>query len=125
MFVGFEFSELVAGDRIPPHTDVPEKLLSLMIYFPQSGEQAERPLGTEFYRARPGFESDRAWASGMPDESETDEFFHLHECYFQVPFATDTLVGFVKSDQSWHGLREVDLPPGEERRALIFNVFRL
>ncbi len=87
MFVGFEFSELVAGDRIPPHTDVPEKLLSLMIYFPQSAEQVKRPLGTEFYRRPARIESDRAWASGMPDEGETDEFFRRHECHYQVPFA--------------------------------------
>jgi hypothetical protein len=124
VYVGFEFSELTAADRIPPHTDVPSKLLSLMIYFPDGDDQSQLPLGTEFYRARPGFDTNTMWDSGMPDDSETGAFFEQHECYYQLPFTGNRLVGFVKTDHSWHGLRALPLPPGRTRRALVVNVFR-
>ncbi len=54
---------------------------------PAVRRQAEQPLGTEFYRARPGREGAVKWESDMPDDDETSEFFEDHETYYQVPFA--------------------------------------
>ena len=50
--MGFEFSILTHGDAIPPRTDQVDKLLSLMLYFPDSDEQAGKAFGTEFWQGR-------------------------------------------------------------------------
>ena len=121
VFLGFEFSVLAEGARIPPHTDVPTKLLSLMLYFPASG-QTQLPLGTEFYTAKPGRVTQRKFDSQMPDDDETEAFLEDHECFLQPPFTGCKLVGFVKSDISWHGLGRVD-PGPVGRRTVVINYF--
>lgn len=121
--LGFEFSILNNGDAIPPHTDNVDKLLSLMIYFPTSEEQARAPLGTEFWRGRDGRLPQSQWDSGLLDTDESAEFYEHHEMYYQVPFQSNVLVGFIKSDISWHGLRPLELGPDEERRGLVINLY--
>lgn len=120
--IGFEFSILTSGDSIPPHTDHPSKLLSLMMYFPQSIEQEKARLGTEFWRAKAGGKTWSVWNSGMPDSSESKTFYDAHDVWHQIPFKPNMICGFIKDDQSWHGLQQIDLEPGEERRAFIINV---
>jgi hypothetical protein len=121
VYMGFEFSVLHDGSSIPPHTDEPGKLLSLMLYFP-TPDQTTLPLGTEFYRPRPGRRTRRRWLSDMPDAGRAEEFFTDHEVFLQLDFAPRKLFGFVKSDVSWHGLREAEPGPAG-RRALVVNYF--
>ena len=59
----------------------------------------------------------------MPDDDETSAFFADHECFLRAPFESNTLVGFLKSDVSWHGLSPIPAHAGT-RQALIVNVFR-
>ena len=47
--LAFEFSLMKNGDFIPPHNDTENKLVSLMIYFPENVQQDEENLGTNFF----------------------------------------------------------------------------
>lgn len=121
--LGFEFSILTDGDSIPPHTDQVDKLLSLMLYFPDSDQQSNGPLGTEFWRGRDGRAPWVSWKSQQLNDADSQRFYADHEMYYQAPFRPKRLVGFIKSDISWHGLRPLQLNPGMERRALVINIF--
>lgn len=121
--LGFEFSILTSGDSIPPHTDQVDKLLSMMLYFPDSDQQSKAPLGTEFWRGRDGQDPWTSWKSQQLDDDDAARFYSDHEMYYQVPFHKNRLVGFIKSGISWHGLRPLHLEPNEERRGLVINIY--
>lgn len=123
--LGFEFSYLEHGNSIPPHTDVQNKLLSLLLFFPDVGKDYSRAGGTEFYRAKPGASVKREWNSKLPTPEEEQAFFDSHETFYVSPFAPNKLLGFLKNDISWHGLHPLELPPGATRRSLNINIFTL
>lgn len=123
--MGFEFSHLENGCYIPPHTDVIKKLISLMIYFPDEGVDYDQSAGTEFYRGLNNTPAWNAWKSGMLPDNEAAEFYAAHERFYVSSFAPNKLVGFVKSSNSWHGVRQVKLPPGATRRSVNINYFSI
>jgi hypothetical protein len=119
--VGFEFSYLEAGCFIPPHTDSQKKLISLMLYFPDEGTAYGNSAGTEFYRGKDNTPARAAWKVGMLPEEQSNVFYDEHETFFASQFEGNKLVGFVKSAVSWHGLKELKIPPGATRRSV--NIF--
>jgi hypothetical protein len=119
--LGLEFSRLESGCYIPPHTDVIKKLISLMIYFPDEGVDYDETAGTEFYRGKDGAETWDAWKSGMLRDADAKEFYAAHERFYVSRFSGNKLVGFIKSSNSWHGVRPLNLPPGAARRSININ----
>lgn len=117
--LAFEFSILEPGASITPHTDNAFKLLSLMLYFPNS--ETQTGMGTEFYSGLGGSPAKRAWSAPIMSRAETDRFFQDHEIFYRSEFTRNKLVGFVKSAVSWHGLSCVggELP----RRSVNINVY--
>ena len=120
---GFELSALLKGDSIPPHTDLPKKLVSLMIYFPDPDLPALDSCGTTFYRAKPGGETRVDWDPKMMTEAESADFLAGHEPYFRSAFTPNKLVGFLKSAISWHAVPPLDLPPGRARKSINLNIY--
>jgi hypothetical protein len=118
----FEFSYLESECYIPPHTDVPAKLISLMIYFPDEGIEYPVGTGTEFYRGKNGAAAS-AWKIGMLEDDATRAFFDKHEIFYTSDFTPNKLVGFVKTSNSWHGVRPLTLPPKATRRSLNINYY--
>lgn len=70
----FEFSRLERGSYIPPHTDDPKKLISLLLYFPDPNWQACYGGGTEFYRAKNPATEDN-WDNRMVPFEDLVPFF--------------------------------------------------
>jgi hypothetical protein len=121
--VVLEFSYLETECFIPPHTDVPSKLITLMICFPD--KEAEYPVGTgtEFYRGKGNTAAEGGWKTGMLGDDATKAFFERHEVFHTSSFTPNKLVGFVKSSRSWHGVRPLALPPNVPRRSLNINYY--
>lgn len=119
----FEFSYLESNCYIPPHTDVPGKLISLMIYFPDAGVQYPPGAGTEFYRGKDQSAAQDAWRVGMLEDEAMKTFFDRHEVFYTSEFTPNKLVGFVKSSNSWHGVRPLTLPANATRRSLNINYY--
>ncbi len=116
----FEFSSMGGNHYLPPHTDSPKKLISLMLYFPEP-EIADNPdLGTEFYAVKPGMAEISGWNAGMKSQ-DMSTFFESYSVMRSLPFSANVLYGFIKSDRSWHGKRQLSIEPGIERRSLNIN----
>ncbi len=120
--LNFEFSYLELGYYIPPHTDAARKLISLMIYFPDDGVEYPAGTGTEFYRGINTTASESSWGTNpLNNADEASKFFEDHEVFYSPDFTPNKLVGFVKSSNSWHGVRSLSLPDNATRRSLNIN----
>jgi len=118
-----EFSYLEAGCYLPPHTDVPGKLISLMLYFPDQGVKYPPTAGTEFYRGKSNTKAESGWTAGMMDDESSKKFYEHHETFYTSEFGPNKLVGFVKTSDSWHGVHHLELPPNASRRSLNVNYY--
>ena len=96
---------------LPPHTDMAEKVLALLFYLPRDDSQA--PLGTTAYVPNdPAFR-----CPGGPH--------HPRENFTPVataPFLPNSLFGFVRTDNAFHGVEPV-AAPGRPRDLLLYNLF--
>jgi hypothetical protein len=97
--------------RIHPHTDQPKKLVSLLFYLP--ADDALRQHGTTLYRP-----IDRE----MRCEGTARYSFDLFHKIATMPFQPNALLGFLKTDRSFHGVEEIR---GEdiERNVLLYNIY--
>jgi hypothetical protein len=96
---------------IHPHTDQPKKLVSLLFYLP--ADDTLRQHGTTLYRP-----IDRE----MRCNGTTRHPFELFHKIATMPFLPNALLGFLKTDRSFHGVEEIR---GEriERNVLLYNIY--
>lgn len=110
----FGFSRLDAGAFVPPHTDIPAKLASLILYFPEPGWQDSYGGVTAFYRLK-----DRSQAKQW--ENHRADTFDKLETVKTIAFKPNRLVVFAQSTWSYHAVPEITCPPGMVRNSLNFN----
>lgn len=98
------------GYQIGPHTDAPWKLVSLLFYFPLTGDFEGH--GTSIYVPR-----DPAFRCPGGPHHKFDDFKRIHT----APFVPNTCFGFWKTDNSFHGVE----PIREEMRrdVLLYNIY--
>lgn len=81
------------GYTLGPHTDTPDRVLSLLFYLPV--DDSIKDSGTVFYRP-----NDRQFTSRGDEHYGFDQF----ESVVKTPFTPNSLLGFVRTDQSFHGV---------------------
>ncbi len=115
-----EFSSMADGAWLPPHTDAPDKIVSCVLYVAGSEDDASRgwdaALGgqTEVYRPLDPSRR-RNWGNRVCAVEEM-------EVVEAVPFVDDRLFWFVKTAQSWHGVRPVTSPASRPRLSFNFSL---
>ncbi len=100
------------GYSIGPHTDHPAKLCSAVLYFPTPNFTPDIGLGTSLYVSKEYFT-----CAGGP---HYDRDSHGFEEIYRVPYVGNTLMLFLKGDNTFHGVEPV--PVGAERRVYIWNL---
>ena len=96
---------------IHPHTDQPAKLVSLLFYLP--ADDSLRRHGTAFYRPiDPNFRC----------RGTTRHPFEAFRKVAAMSFLPNTLVGFLKTDFSFHGVEEIK-EERIERNVLLYNIY--
>lgn len=89
---------------IGPHTDHPNKVISLLFYLPSSLDQSH--LGTSLYLPK-----DRSFLCDGLKHHPFKDFDKVHT----VPFIPNSLFGFARSDISFHGVE----PTGQQEKERI------
>lgn len=115
--VEIQYSYILNGGKIVPHTDSGEKLLSLMLYFPLENFDIEKQnkLGTCFWSA---------------DFSNFDNYHQYDDknledkkLLYKTPFDGNILYGFIKNHASWHSVDIVDIDKNFVRRSVNINFY--
>ena len=104
------------GYAIGPHTDSPAKILSMLAYFQDWENRKPRndTLGTSIYWTPTG-----RTCVGGPHHNRDDPAWDFQEVY-RVPYEPNTMVCFLKTDNSFHGVEPV--PEGANRRVFLWNL---
>lgn len=120
--LAFEFSLMKNGDFIPPHNDTENKLISLMIYFPEKVQQDEENLGTNFFRSKN--QKMDIWKGDMMNDEESKKFYNDYEVFHHSKFQKNKIVGFLKSKHSWHDVSKIKTSTNL-RKSLNINLFKI
>jgi len=109
-----EFSTLGPGVFLPPHSDSPDKILTLVHYFAPAGWEAAWGGATEVYQP--------ADARQMFNFSN---FFLSRDAVKSVassPYRPNRLFFFVKNDRSWHGVAPLSQATALPRPSFNFSL---
>lgn len=96
---------------IGPHTDIPQKMITLLFYLPASTDQAH--LGTSLYRPL-----DAAFRCPYGKHYPFESF----EKVAQAPFLPNSVFGFLRTDDSFHGVELIGAHE-KERNLLTYTVW--
>lgn len=98
------------GYAIGPHTDSPDKVLSLLFYLPSN--EALREYGTSILVPNdPTFRCPGTRHHNFSDFTEI----------WRAPFLPNTCLGFWKTDASFHGVYPIPIPI--RRDVLLYNIY--
>lgn len=82
---------------IGPHTDIPSKVVNLLLYLPR--DNTNEHLGTSLYVPK---------EKGFQDPGNRHYDFEDFECVETAPYRSNSALGFVKTLDSWHGVAPID-----------------
>ncbi len=80
------------GYQIPPHTDSPSKIITLLFYLPR--DSSMRHLGTSLYVPK---------QEGFTDWKGKQLDFDMFDVFKTVEYLPNTMFGFMKTNNSFHG----------------------
>lgn len=112
----FEFSMMgAAGGHIRPHTDLPQKICTLVVFMVRPGEWEPRyGGGTSVVKMLDPTRS-------FNQLSELHNFDEVH-CLHTFPYAANCGIVFIKTFNSWHAVYPMTGPANLMRRSLTINI---
>ncbi len=115
-----QFSIINQGGFIPPHTDVSNKLATLLIYLPSNKTQEETPLGTTWWRPKSNAILGQQESHFITGNQNIKIFKDNYE-KVRTPFQNEDILLFFRSDTSWHSF-EYDIPDVGSRYSININM---
>jgi hypothetical protein len=113
----FEFSSMpAAGGSIMPHTDAPNKLVTLVVSFIQPGEWDEASWGGGTSMVMP---RDRTRVYNYHNKYMPFEDIEVVKTF---PFNPNQCVLFIKTYNSWHSVQPMTGPESALRKTLTINI---
>ena len=110
--IQLEFSWMKSNAFLKPHTDAPNKLISLMLYFPEDENYNTGNMGTIFW----DYNTNNYKNIYIDRIDEKMKILHQNE------FEGKTLFGFIKNHKSWHSVPELHMPENKYRKSININL---
>jgi hypothetical protein len=113
-----QYSYIRNSGKIYPHTDGTNKLLTLMLYFPD-GLKNEEKIGTIFWKSKiRNFKNKH-----RETDDELKKFYSNSKKICITPFEENTLYGFIKNSDSWHSVEKINVNENYIRKSININFF--
>lgn len=116
--VKFIFSRITKSKKIMPHTDATGKLMSLIYYFADPDWSEKKGGNTIFWKTSDKWKN---WENKHVTEENFEIFSKENKVIHESKFEANKLIGFFKSDYSWHSVDEIKPEKNESRKVL--NIF--
>ncbi|MDA7447626.1 hypothetical protein N8786_04280 [Candidatus Pelagibacter ubique] len=118
-----EYSFLVNGAVVNPHTDAIKKMISLMLYFPDDNANItldeQKKFGTQFWNSKKeNFRNEH-----IQNKKDISSFKNENKIAYTAPFEKFHLYGFIKNKYSWHSVDKIEAPSNYTRRSININIF--
>ena len=118
----YQYSYMPNNSFLNPHVDSNNKIISLMLYFPDKNSDKsenfklkQRQIGTVFYRyAHKNFNN--------TEIINSKKFNSESEKIFTTPFEECVLYGFIKTVDSWHAVEAFNINQDYIRKSININI---
>jgi len=117
VYINYKFSFFENNSGLGLHRDHGSKEVALLLYFGFSDNIDRSHGGTQVYHKN----DDKVYKDHKIEEKDLTNFLLIHD---QKPIQ-NTLFGFKKTDNSWHGVKRINLPFKVLRLNLQINFMRL
>jgi len=128
--INFMFSSTGPSEGLYPHTDSPDKLITLLLYFPEKNWRTEYHGETSFFKLKNNVSQDKKKKWDLLGKKNihiinpklASEFSDDYTVLSKSKYIPNMLAGFVKNDKSWHGIDPIVCPKNKFRRIFIVNI---
>ncbi len=122
--ITIQYSYILNGGKIVPHPDAGDKILTLLLFFPQYQnneiyKKKEVKYGTTFWRSN--FKNLKDKHLINLDDQET--FKKKSNIIFEAEFIKNNLFGFIKNQHSWHSVEPVQVNQDYIRKSININIY--
>ncbi len=130
-----------SGFQLEPHTDAKQKIISLIIYFPENNWNKEWTAGTQFYKPN-NLSLAKKFVKKMSFgrlerlipfcllplrnthiiKGHENEFHNAFSKYKYINYSSNKLVGFIKTNYTFHSVPEIKCAEEVLRKTLLINL---
>ena len=121
--ISLEFGMLKKGDCIPPHNDSENKIVSLVFYLADNNDPSNFKYGTIFYKKK-NIEDKEIPTSSYLVGNELAIFEEKYAEFHRVQYRPNTLSGFIRTANSWHGVQDIDSQT-LIRKSIVINILKV
>ena len=122
--IEIQYSFMSNMSYIVPHTDSGEKLLSLMIYFPEYENRDSKFYSKEINYGTSFWNSKKSNFNNIhQEEGLRDNFKKNSQVLLKPKFTGNKLIGFLKSPYSWHSVEPIDVHDDYIRKSININFY--
>lgn len=122
--ITIQYSYILNDGMIVPHTDAGDKILTLLLYFPQYQnnllyKNKELKYGTTFWESDFKNKNDKH----VRNINDQTQFKKMSKILFEADFIENNLFGFIKNKYSWHSVEPTNIHDGYVRKSININIY--
>ena len=122
--ITIQYSYILNEGKIVPHPDAGDKILTLLLFFPQYSDtqlykEKEIKYGTTFWKSN----YKNVFDKHLRTLDEQENFKKTSSKLYEANFVKNNLFGFFKNDYSWHSVEPVNIEKDYIRKSININIY--